>query len=439
MIKKIYCFIIACGLLSPYAVVLAGDGVNKIVDGEWVLISAKDDVAKISEEPTKYLRYRFINGKLFIDSPVTDAYAVPNQRTCIFATPDSKKPDRIVISCPEAKPLYVIADRRRVSLQLCYSASGWPIDCRNTADTSLKFLHLVQLKQDPADARDPLSGLIGSWSNGRAEFRTLSFHLRRDGRGVFGTAVMSTLLRWSRTDSGILLKIAGGGKIEEMRLAYDPDSRTITYQKPDGTTEVFSRISLKEPPDIEAEAENKRRQEQKSGLVSTKHQEEFPTREGLLERLHSWAGVTSQPSNGLRGFVRSSDSSWQVNVTFFMQKYFVEVPIIQKSIDSRSPGINYTPCDADGEEPNIPTRFSLRKAHETALRAWLNTNGLAFSQYAQRAESPWQIEGYFRTISIGPIADRHTLFSVTNYLINDLFIDSKPPFSLITYESKESK
>lgn len=274
---------------------------------------------------------------------------------------------------------------------------------------------------------------IGSWHNKKEGFNTLGFALRKDGRGIFGTAIFPVLLRWERTDTGILLKIADRSQTTEMRLTYDAATKTFVYGGSGGEHQIFWQISTDEPPDVEAQMEERRLKEQEAVPASIEEKKEFSSRETLLQSIQSWAERTPPNAHGLTAFVRASDLSWDFTLRNFGGRYFIDVPVIQKSIDKLTPGLAYSPAQST-TEPDLPTHFSLPKQHTEALRKWLTAHGIAFTESASEVRGPWQIEGYYTTINISLNSDRDSLYSIARYLINELFRDTKSPYLFSTYE-----
>jgi hypothetical protein len=274
---------------------------------------------------------------------------------------------------------------------------------------------------------------IGSWHNKKDSFNTLGFALRKDGRGIFGTAIFPVILRWERTDTGILLKISGEGQTTEMRLTYDPAAKTFVYDKPGGDRETFWQISADEPPDAETQMEERRRKEQESRPKSKEHKQEFASRDELLQAVELWSRRVPTDPRGLTAFIRPPDSSWNLSLRNLNGNYFVELPVIRKSADNVTPGLSYSPSHG-AAEPELPTRFSLPKPKADGFRKWLTDHSIAFEDLASEARGPWQIEGYYRMLSANLKTDRESFMSLTRYLLNELFRDTKPPYSFSTYE-----
>lgn len=277
---------------------------------------------------------------------------------------------------------------------------------------------------------------VGSWHNQKDGFNTMGFALRKDGRGIFATAIFPVLLRWERTDTGILLKIADQGRTTEMRLTYDAATKTFIYGESGNERQIFWQISTDEPPDVEAQMEERRLKEQEAVPASIEDKKEFSSRDALLQGIQSWAERTPPNAHGLTAFVRASDSSWQFTLRNFGGHYFIDVPVTQKSIDKLTPGLGYSPVEST-TEPDLPTHFSLPKPHIEALRKWLTDHGIAFSELAYEARGPWQVEGYYTTININLKSDRNSLYSIARYLINELFNNTKPPYLFSTLERKD--
>jgi len=277
---------------------------------------------------------------------------------------------------------------------------------------------------------------FGEWHNKKDSFNTLGFALRKDGRGILCTNIGPVLLRWERTDKGILLKIAGDNRPSEMRLTYDTTTKTFVYDKPGGERETFWQISQDEPPDAEAQMEERRRKEQKALPALSEHKETFPTSDALLHGVQSWAEQTPKKSNDLTAAIRSTDAPWNFNLRNSGGSYFIEMMVIQKSADRLTSGLVYRFARST-VEPDLPTLYSLPKPQVEAFRKWLTSHKISFTDEAYERGDPWQIEGYFATIRLK--TDRDSLLLITRYLITELFRDTKPPYLFCTYERNGGK
>lgn len=293
---------------------------------------------------------------------------------------------------------------------------------------------LILLLSMLAVAAQAADDYTGSWHNKKGSFDTLGFALRKDGRGIFGTATFPVILRWERTDTGILLKIAGEGQTTEMRLTYNTAAKTLVYGKPGGERETFWRISTDEPPDVEAQMEERRRKEQDSWPKSKEHKQQFASRDELLQAFQSWSERTPPNVHGLTLFVRPEDSSWRLSIFNHGAGYTVTIPTLEKSAEKLSPGLVFSPSRTP-TEPDLPTRFALPKPQLEALRKWLGEQRIAFTEPPYEGRGPWQIEMYSVSVSISLKTDqKETLLSIARFLVTELFPDTKPPFHFATHE-----
>ena len=87
---------------------------------------------------------------------------------------------------------------------------------------------------------------VGTWQNKKSGFDTLSFALRKDGRGALFASTSNTILRWEESSTGIVLKIAGDGKTTKMSLTYDASTGTLVSDT-DARTVFLSRFDRGNP------------------------------------------------------------------------------------------------------------------------------------------------------------------------------------------------
>lgn len=133
----------------------------------------------------------------------------------------------------------------------------------------------------------------GIWSNGQAEFKTLSLTLLPDGKGILGTSIMPVVISWTANGDEIVVISDSDGRPTTLKFSYNTTTGMLVLQKSESPESVLKRISKDVPAKIDDLFPKKKEEVRYQRSTRTVP---VSTVEGILQLLSGWGVEPSDPN-----------------------------------------------------------------------------------------------------------------------------------------------
>lgn len=269
------------------------------------------------------------------------------------------------------------------------------------------------------------NGWVGTWSNGRSEFATSGFGLRGDGRGYFGAAVATTLLRWTNTTDGILVTLAGDGSSTNLSLQYDSRHNTFVLAQQQAESITYFRVNTNEPPDFEARYEAAVEEEQ-NNFRKTHPRSPATTCETSDEFLSTVRSFAANEAGIASMFITSANGK-----SFTLQR----LPgIMGVLIDIASAGQRPKHSRGAWSATAPPCEHAVERLvpeeRVAAAAEWMTRRSVGFGTGYVAYKSMWGIEGYVQSGSARISDDPDLAVEVIRYVMEEMLAPFEFPLTL---------
>lgn len=273
------------------------------------------------------------------------------------------------------------------------------------------------------------NNFAGVWSNEQGEFKTFSVALRKDGRGIVSTAIVSAPLRWEQKNDGILIKATLDRRVSELFLYYDRDRNVFLLKKGDSSRDnILRKISNEEPPDIEAQIESQERQEAEKRKINwdkTVLNSRAELIADLSRRMRQFDGTGIYYVN-----IRPEGQKAHFRVGYVNYHFDVSVLTLDKRIDKPSGAV--ATWEGLPEPPNLPTRYRMPDSNLQALESMLKEGGYKYSLGTAVGRGLWEVETYRRELHIHPDKDRDKILRAVEFIVNNTLREWSGPYVVST-------
>jgi len=298
---------------------------------------------------------------------------------------------------------------------------------------TLVFVLLVGAGCSRSMAADPETEwpahLVGTWSNKKGDFKTISLGLRSDGRGVMSSAVFPMLARWQATAKGVHVRVTFPaeemlGQVREYDFAYDMHYKALMLETESGM-QMLTKIASEEPEDLEAKVE--------AGMIEERqlresrrppHVESTSTRADLIARLPSLLECRGKTSPSFS--ISLPDQGWSISATAWENHrsgkvtFRLAVLALKQSVESPSTTLKQTRLREE-VVPELPTLYRMPTPSLKSLQSWLDKNDFKHSLYITLGKSIWEIEQQQKLLLIEPVKDIKKLARAIDYLLSETF------------------
>lgn len=284
----------------------------------------------------------------------------------------------------------------------------------------------------------------GLWNNGKDEFGEAALSIRRDGKGVLHAAVWKAPFRWVTNSDGIVLKVMVGADPTNhisMAFAYDRKLGTLIRTNARSEVEVFSRISTNEPPDYEAIAEQKQREQQEA---IRRHAQEARDRiktnivahaEELFLQMKSFVEMQSTNRQPRTLAVRSVDKSWQISIEGGSYDMLVSVPLLSLSASNKTvvhPIRRFV--EVTNQPPVLPLVYAAPDGTYAKLTNYCRVEKLECIYHVYEEHGTNGVEAFDRIayVRVDPQPPALEAIKVLKFLLSDIVGVKQTGFEVIT-------
>ena len=277
------------------------------------------------------------------------------------------------------------------------------------------------------------SQFIGTWSNKKGEFQTVTLGLRADGRGVMGASILPMLVRWEGVKDGIrvraMLPTEGGmGRFIEYILAYDAKQEALLLSGKEGAQRLV-KIDSKEPEDVESRVEESLRKEN-TRAENRLAQETiyFQRRQELLSKLPELV-----QSEGI--VLSDKGQAWRIVIAHWDRPNsspgsYLTVTTLTRGDDAPGGATKLTRY-RDENVASLPIRFQMEAAALSGLKKKLDELSIKSEATALVRKSLWDIKGSWDGLQTGFILDQGTLITLVEYLLNETYAEPSDGYKVI--------